>query len=297
MGERSTTSAAAADLCRNFGLWQDRAMHGPVLVTNHGRPRTVLISTDAYARLNSGGDGAASAGALGPQLLDHMAQGFVALGPDLVVRTANRVAEIHFQRSADQLRGARLIDLYPALVEAVKTRIFERVLRTGEPQSFEAPSSLYEGQTLKIDAFPYDGGVGYLFERIDDDLHTRAVMAEHDAVQAMFAAHGQGGTARLSMRGTFTRISDPVLALLGFGAEQLTNARLTDILPISRRVDVNGAIETVLGGGGAQCLDTQCMTRKGTEVDVTLCLSATHSAFAIDGMAMLLTPRRAQTAG
>jgi len=241
------------------------------------------------------GTGALMASPGGSQLLDQLSQAFITLDAELVVRSANRAAELYFQRGADQLRGARLTDLYPALVEAVKTRIFTRILRTGEPASFEAPSSRYEGQTLKVDAFPYDGGIGYLFARIDDDLQTRAVIAEHEAMEGMLAAHGEAGTARLSTRGTFARVGDSLLSMLGFNADQLARARLTDIMPIARRVDVNGAIENVLRGGGAIALDTEFMTRKGAEVDVTIALAPMRSAFAIDGIAMLATPRRASS--
>mgnify|MGYP001055031535 FL=1 len=294
MASGSLTSAAAADLCRNFGLWQDRAMHEPVIVTNHGRPRTVLISTDAYSQLKAGIEvrPASAAGGL-TQLLHQLSQGFVALDGELTVKLANRAAELYFQRSADALAGARLIDLYPALTESVMSRIFSRIVRTGEPASFEAPSDLYEGQTIRVDAFPYDGGVGYLFARIDDDLQTRTQIAEGEAVQAMMAAHGQAGTARLTMRGPFSQVSDALLAMLGFDAQHLAHARLTDLVPIGRRVAVGEGIETVLSGGSAVALDSEFMTRKGAEIPVTIALAATRNAFSIDGLALLVTPRRA----
>lgn len=268
-------------------------MHEPVIVTNHGRPRTVLISTDAYSQLKAGinVNPVTSSGGLA-QLLNQLSQGFVALDADPLVKTANRAAELYFQRSADEMAGARLIDLYPALTESVQSRIFARVLRTGEPASFEAPSDLYEGQTIRVDAFPYDGGVGYLFARIDDDLETRDLIAEGEAIQAMLAAHGQAGTARLTMRGTFAQVSDALLAMLGFDAQHLASARLTDLVPIGRRVAVSEGIETVLSGGSAVALDSEFMTRKGAEVAVTIALAATRNAFSIDGLALLATPRR-----
>ena len=69
--QRTTTVATAAEVCRNFGLWQDRAMRGPVTVTNHGRPKTVLLSVDDFGRERP----AADARSLLPSgMLDQMAQ-------------------------------------------------------------------------------------------------------------------------------------------------------------------------------------------------------------------------------
>lgn len=36
------TTVSAADVIRNFGLWQERALAGPITITHHGRARTVL---------------------------------------------------------------------------------------------------------------------------------------------------------------------------------------------------------------------------------------------------------------
>ncbi len=42
---------SAADFQRNIGRYQDIALRQPVAVTRNGRERTVLISTEEYARL------------------------------------------------------------------------------------------------------------------------------------------------------------------------------------------------------------------------------------------------------
>src|SRR3954465_13256156 len=50
-GSAKADSVPAAELMRNFGRWQDRTAHGPVFVTNHGRPRVVLMSIEDYERI------------------------------------------------------------------------------------------------------------------------------------------------------------------------------------------------------------------------------------------------------
>jgi prevent-host-death family protein len=47
MGE----TVPAAEVTKNFELYQDRALHAPVTVTAHGRPSVVILAADEYERL------------------------------------------------------------------------------------------------------------------------------------------------------------------------------------------------------------------------------------------------------
>ncbi|MCA1443131.1 type II toxin-antitoxin system Phd/YefM family antitoxin [Ensifer sp. IC4062] len=42
----------AAAVSRNFGAYQDAAVREPVIITENGRPRTVLIAYEDYLRLS-----------------------------------------------------------------------------------------------------------------------------------------------------------------------------------------------------------------------------------------------------
>jgi len=44
-------TAPAADVQRNFSLWQDRALREPIGITRNGRPRLVMMSVEEYRRL------------------------------------------------------------------------------------------------------------------------------------------------------------------------------------------------------------------------------------------------------
>ena len=286
-------STTAADLNRNFGRWQDRAMSEPILVTHHGRPRSVLVSADVYRKLGSDempltlGD---PGGPAQDAILDHLSQGLVVLDASLSVLRVNRTAATYFKRSPETLVGAQLTDLYPAFHESVKTRIFRRVLRTGESVQFEAPSSVYPDQHLAIHAFPHGEGVAYLFQATADPA-IEQMATERDTMRALFEAHGAVGLARLSTRGTFAEIDAPLLAMIGFERSVLMAARLVDIMPVACRSALREALEAVLGGGGPIVLDTELMARDGREVSVTLVLAATRTRFALDGVAVLVTPR------
>ncbi len=43
----------AAAVSRNFGTYQDCAVREPVIITENGRPRTVLIAYEDYLRCRS----------------------------------------------------------------------------------------------------------------------------------------------------------------------------------------------------------------------------------------------------
>lgn len=287
------TSTTSASLSRNFGFWQDKAMTGPVLVTHHGRPRAVLVSAEAYEHM---GDMDAASGANDTVssdydlIIDRMAEGLIVLDANLIILRVNRAAATYFKRSPGTMAGARLADLYPSLQETTKNRILNRVLRTGEAASFEAPSSIYPGQQLRIDAFPFGEGVAYLFQALPDE-ELRRQASESEALKALFLAHGASGTARLSTRGTFLAIDPSLLTMTDFAEGDLLAARLVDIVPVARRVELRAALEAVLNGNGAVAIPTEIMTRAGPELPVTIALSETREGFSIDGAAMLVTPR------
>ena len=48
---RKLETTSAADVQRNFSLWQDRALINPVQITRNGRARLVLMSVEEYERL------------------------------------------------------------------------------------------------------------------------------------------------------------------------------------------------------------------------------------------------------
>lgn len=45
------STVTATDMSKNFGAYQDAAVREPVIVTENGRPRTVLMAYEDYLRL------------------------------------------------------------------------------------------------------------------------------------------------------------------------------------------------------------------------------------------------------
>ena len=44
---------SVTDILKDFGAYQNAAMRGPVIITEEGHPRTVLIAYEHYVRLSS----------------------------------------------------------------------------------------------------------------------------------------------------------------------------------------------------------------------------------------------------
>ena len=287
-------TTTAADLSRHFGLWQDRAMSAPVMVTHHGRPRAVLISVEQYHHYEAG-QGRAAAAALAENfndaaILDRISQGFVALDRDLVVLRLNHAATSYLGRSADHVLGKPLALLYPALMDATRSRIFAQVMRTGERISFEAPSSIYPDQFVRIDAFPHADGVGFLFHAVAD-AESQRQSSGGDALKALLAVALTVGTARISLRGTFARIDESLLAIIGGTAEALLSTPLIEIIAMPDRAALTKLMETVFEGHGAAAMPLAVTALDGTPLLVTLALAETRTAFAIDGAELLIVPR------
>jgi prevent-host-death family protein len=49
----TTSTVTAATVSKSFGVYQDKAVRAPVIITKNGRPRTVLIAYEDYVRLVS----------------------------------------------------------------------------------------------------------------------------------------------------------------------------------------------------------------------------------------------------
>jgi len=289
-----TLTTTAADLSRHFGMWQDRAMSAPVMVTHHGRPRAVLISVDQYHLYEAGTGGAAASalaeGANDAAILDRISQGFVALDRDLVVLRLNHAATSYLGRPADHAIGKPLATLYPALLDPTRSRIFAQVLRTGERIRFEAPSSLYPDQMVRIDAFPHAEGLGVLFHAVAD-VESRRQLSECDALRALFAVSLPAGTGRISLRGSFARVDPSLLAMIGGTAEDWLATPLIEIVAAPDRAALTRLMERVLEGHGAAALPGAILGADGAPVPVTIALAETRAAFAIDGAELLITPR------
>ncbi|CAN7294230.1 PAS domain-containing protein [Phenylobacterium sp. LjRoot164] len=226
---------AAAEISRNFGMWQDRALQGPVLVTHHGRPRVVLLASNEFERLRLGaGEGAPPVAASGDAealqaLLTGMGQAFVALDAGLRIVEANPAAQSLLGRSEEALRGGPLPQREMAGRAGVLEDRLRWVLRSGEPLAMETSTLLRDGGTVEIRAFPYREGVGVVFENTTELAALRRERSQWLAELELLEAHDEICLAELNVLGFLLKTNTALRRVLGFTEAQLGEVQLTDL--------------------------------------------------------------------
>jgi len=265
--------ASSAEVSRNFGEWQDRAMTTPVRVTHHGRPRAVLLSIEAYEALRAGGG--ISPGTSSSQELVHalnallsgLADGFLALDNSLHITAANAVAEAFFGRAQIQMLGQAFTALDPEnpAVDVFIDR-FRWVLRTGEPIRFQARTELGAAgpRTLAVSAFPYRGGVGVLLANVTQLEVLKAALADIQAEHEAMRTQGGIAVASLSPLGFFLRANDSACAQLGFDETRLREVRLVDLVRAASRPQLlEGMNRVVARQAPSFAIDVEFLCREG----------------------------------
>lgn len=289
-------SITAGEISRNFGLWQDRALTSPVVVTNHGRPRVVLISAEQYSAWNEAGAVAAA-----PResvfesslaaVLDHVTEGFIAFDSRLHVVAVNHQLETLAVRSASQLVGRFWEDLFPTLARSVVGEQLKRVLRTGEPAEFEAVTEGPVQRRYAIRAFPYPYGVATLIRNRTAELEMAAQVQEARSLAAALTALPQMMVVNLNVRGVIRNLDASFAQLTGFTEEELRNSRLTDIVAPRERAAVAAALEAVLQGGAPRRISLTILQKNGGEQLLDVGLSTIHRDLLPDGvLAALMLP-------
>lgn len=293
-------SVTSAELVRQFGRWQDHASTEPVLVTHHGRERLMLISTNHYRELLGAGAkydvpaGNMSSGDVIDQLMEHVAQGFLAFAADMTVVAINRAACCFLRAQREVVLGRRLDERLPGIQETLGYAALQRAARSGSITTLEMPSFAYEGRWLLFQTFPCGEGSACVFRDITDELEARRQVDAKTATLAALAAHGCVGRAKISTRGTFTDVDAAFAGLAGFAPEGLARARLTDILVTRCRIEAADAIEAVLDGGSPRQLDLRLLTKTGAERAVRIGLAPLRCQTGTDGAIVVMTDRPMQ---
>lgn len=283
-------SVSAAELVRRFGSWQDRVSHGPVFVTHHGRRRLVMLSLPQYRALladaprEDEGDAALRLATL----LDQLPLCAVAFDGRLHIAEANSAACAHLRQQRAELIGQRLGETALDLSRTLAASHIARAAATGEVAAFDAPSLAYPGSWLRFSIFPYGQGVCCLFRPITAEREARRLARSEDAFTAALAAEGTIGHGRLSPRGTMTEVDETLAKLAGFAPESLRQVRLTDILPLPRRMAASAEIEAVLAGGAPRAFDSALLVNQGGERPVRIALAEMMGEHASEGAVLIV---------
>lgn len=290
-------SVTSSELVRQFGRWQDHAASEPVLVTHHGRDRVVLVSAAHFQHLSDTRQATPSfaaapvtATAAVEQLMEHVAQGFIAFRKDMTISAINSAACAFLKSSREAVLGHRLDERLPGIEETVGYVNLNRAAAAGSVTTLEMPSFAYDGRWLLFQTFPYQDGAACLFRDITDSIEAQRQADAKAATLAALAAHGGVGRAKLSARGTFSEVDAAFATFLGFAPDGLVRARLTDVLGVASRAAAGDAVEAVLSGEGPRAIDVTLLTRAGVERDARIGLAPLTTHNAPSGAVVIVTP-------
>jgi prevent-host-death family protein len=285
------TRVAAVELTRNFGLWQDRTAHGPVFVTNHGRPRVVLMSIEDFERIGKASPTTAGI-AMDPVtglLLDRLDEGFVAFDEREIVRRINTAAALYFRRPAEQVVGLSLDQLGDPTGNARSIGYVRRAISGGEVGSYDMESVSYPGEIIRVQILPFPGGGACLFRNVTPQRRAAEVAAGQTALADALDCHGGMIHARLTVEGGFAEISDSHAQRLGLVAERMAERRFVDVLGVGCRAKARVLFEAVVRQGHARAFDGQLLVDGIRERAVRIALAPIREDFAIDGVMLVIT--------
>jgi PAS domain S-box-containing protein len=278
---------SAAEITRNFGMWQDRAGQGPLIVTHHGRPRCVLLSADAWRDISErpGGPTAqADRAAIEHDLLaERIDLAFLALDRALTIRSANALAAMTLGRPRDALIDLPLADVLPGWCEGPVATQLRHTLRTGEQAQLLVP---HAAGRLRVHIFPWPDGVALTLRAAGEEDDADQLAARSAARGAALSALGSVGIADLSVRGTIVSADRAFAAMTGFQPERLVGVRASDLLTVASRVPVTEAVERVLSRGSAAALDARLLVNGGEERPIRVALAPLNEGYAIGGAVM-----------
>ena len=287
-------SVSAAEISRNFGVWQDRASQCPVVVTHHGRPRVVLMAIDAYEKASAPmtsipGDTEATLRL--SALAEHCGCGFLALDEALRITLINSQAAMHLGLPPNKLIGKTVPELRPDVAQSPQAAVFRKVLDDGEPITMDVPTYDDPRHLWRIHVFPYPGGVAATFQSVVHEMQIDVDAREREAIFAAALAHGNVAAGRLSLRGTFLR-QDPNLArAAAVPTDKIVGARLTDLLALKYRAAASDEIEAVFGRGETRRFRSRLHVNGGNERDVSIAIAPIQEPIGITGALMLMTMR------
>jgi PAS domain S-box-containing protein len=282
------TTATAAEITRNFGHWQSRALQGPVFVTHHGKPRVVMVSADHYAiwkndpAPHENGGGIAFETRFGA-VLDHTAEAFLSLDADLRIECVNGVAERYFGAPRTRLVGQEMLSLYPTLEGSLFLDRIRAVIRSGVADRVEGRSVIFCDRHVSTKIFPFPGGVGLLFSNVTEEL---AQAEELLAAKSYFKALDQSkrsAVIKLNLRGAISSHSRNFCSIIGLSNSELIGIRLDDLICRASRHDFHLALERVLQEREPTSCSVELLNKAQDLIAVDMNMAPLMAGFAAEG--------------
>ncbi len=268
--KNAPSTVTAADISRNFGEWQNKAMAAPVTITHHGRARLVLSSVDHYETRSEDAASirvdARQASARLRAVLSQMQDGFLGFDARLRITDANTAAELFIGLARDQLIGHDIREILPRTRNSIAWDHFARVFRNGQSVEFQVRSTLHDGVRVKIKAFPFDeNGVAIVFTNLGPEEEATALVRRLTAMQAAVRAEAGLALIRINPRGGIEAIDPAFQEMTGFSETQLLDLLMIDIIHVHHRYSFTRALNAVVREGGLRTVVAAIVTRDGEE--------------------------------
>ena len=244
MGERFE-SVTAAEIMRNFGYWQQKALLKPLAITHHGRARVMLISTESYEDLTGQGD-KAPVGTHCDDLRANMAEGMTIIDRDFILRDVNETALTWMGLSRDQVVGQPLGGPRNWTINPLHRSMLSRVMRTGEALTYDFVSAGHAGHTLHVRSFPHGDMVGSIYTDVTEYMNLHVAHRIREAAIEGLDKLGVVGMAELDAEFRILSSSAPFARMVGQKPDGLTGRAFADFCRTEDCVAVAKAIAGTL---------------------------------------------------
>lgn len=290
MQRSSAQTVSSAELTRNFAYWQDRAAHGPVTITYHGRPRYVLLAAESWDAEHAVGERESNQRELEYKfLVEHMDGGLLVADPELKITDVSSAAALILGHTQTALVGAPITDALPTSTHVTLLSSLRHVLRSGEQAQFDLTLDEGNGTRLRVRAVPWVEGVALLV-RVSYENDEEARLAEQTALEKARVAHGRIEVIRLSVRGTVTVAEIEFAKLVGLARERILGLRFVDLLAVPDRTVARDAVEKVLSGRSeAEAFDARLLSGGSEEIGARISIAPLASGYAVGGAIVIVT--------
>lgn len=267
----------AAELVRNFGVWQSRALQAPVVVTHRGRETHLLTP---YREDTSEGD---MRDLDWDGLLDEVVEAVVIVDAECRIVRANRAAGAMIAAVQANTQPTPLRDIIPGFGDGMVARYLSRTLRTGEPFAGDVRSPLGKEGWLRIKLVRFGDGAALIFRDVTDEL---AGFTNSEAIRSTlrsYATLGHVGQARLSVRGMIEDTDANLRERIGAGEEALRRVTFASLIPLRERTRFHEAFENAMRDGTYGPVETELVGRNGESFSARLGLSRVSGPYAVEG--------------
>lgn len=283
--------ATATDFVRHFGHYAASSLSKPVYIAQHGRVGWALLSAAQMTRLSETEIETVSDDARFDILLDTIPTMVMLVDSKLQITRVNCAARRHFQFPEV---GSVSISLWKLLQEDERVLIrdvCQRVLNSGDSETFDIESTRYPGRILRFQITPFPSGLAILADVVTEAVRIRQTLSAAAATDEAADVISSLGRGSIDARGTISGVNENFASLIQETSEKLVGLRLIDLVEPDSQDRVAQAIEQLMQTGKPMTLDVQMVTRSAKEVSVTIGAGAERSGGAIVGAALIVMLR------